>query len=71
MEEPDHWDRRLLRPRRERPRRRAAEQGDELALASCAFRLNPRIGPYHIVCYENGRVCCISGKYSVVPYHPL
>src|SRR5262249_60048913 len=29
---PDHWHRRLLRPRRERPRcRRAAEQRDELA----------------------------------------
>jgi hypothetical protein len=32
MEEPDHRHRRLLRPRRERPRdRRAAEQGDERA----------------------------------------
>src|SRR5262249_42839135 len=28
---PDHRHRRLLRPRRERPRRRAAEQRDELA----------------------------------------
>ena len=31
VEEPDHRHRRLLRPRRQRPRRRAAEQGDELA----------------------------------------
>src|SRR6266446_3908208 len=31
-EESDHWHRRLLRPRRERPRRcRAAEQRDEVA----------------------------------------
>src|SRR5215471_4202864 len=31
-EEPDHWHRSLLRPRRERPRRRrAAQQRDELA----------------------------------------
>jgi hypothetical protein len=31
VEEPDHRHRRLLRPRRERPRHRAAEQRDELA----------------------------------------
>src|SRR6266540_3679362 len=31
MKEPDHRHRRLLRPRRERPRGRAAEQRDELA----------------------------------------
>jgi hypothetical protein len=32
VEEPDHWHRRLLRARGERPRdRRAAEQRDELA----------------------------------------
>src|SRR5262249_33454054 len=31
MEEPDHRQCRLLRPRRERPRDRAAEQRDELA----------------------------------------
>jgi hypothetical protein len=31
VEEPDHRHRRLLRPRRERPRGRAAEQRDELA----------------------------------------
>src|SRR5262245_48308631 len=31
IEKPDHWHRRLLRPRRERPRRRAAEQRDERA----------------------------------------
>jgi len=30
-EEPDHRHRRLLRARRERPRRRAAEKRDELA----------------------------------------
>src|SRR5262249_15693072 len=30
-EKPDHWPRRLLRARRERPRRRAAEQRDERA----------------------------------------
>src|SRR5262245_2810043 len=30
VKEPDHWHRRLLRPRRERPSRRAAEQRDEL-----------------------------------------
>ncbi len=29
IEETDHWHRRLLRPRRERPRRRTAEQRDE------------------------------------------
>src|SRR5215470_1316159 len=28
---PDEWHRRLLRPRRERPRSRSAEQRDELA----------------------------------------
>jgi hypothetical protein len=28
---PDEWHRRLLRPRRERPHRRAAEKSDELA----------------------------------------
>ena len=31
VDEPDHRHRRLLRPRRQRPRRRAAEQRDELA----------------------------------------
>src|SRR5262249_29513781 len=31
VDEPDHWHRRLLRARRERPRRRAAEKRDELA----------------------------------------
>src|SRR6516165_9933427 len=32
VKEPDHWHRRLLRPRHNRPRsRRAAEQRDELA----------------------------------------
>src|SRR5262249_61314929 len=31
VEKPDHRHRRLLRPRRERQRRRAAEQRDELA----------------------------------------
>src|SRR5215470_5465475 len=31
IEKPDHWQCRLLRARGERPRRRAAEQGDELA----------------------------------------
>src|SRR5262249_14600302 len=31
IEEPDHRHRRLLRPRRERPRRRATEQRDEIA----------------------------------------
>jgi hypothetical protein len=31
VEEPDHRHRRLLRPCRERPRRRAAEKRDELA----------------------------------------
>jgi hypothetical protein len=32
VQESDHWHRRLLRPRRERPRcRRPAEQRDELA----------------------------------------
>src|SRR5262249_41828604 len=31
VENPDHRHRRLLRPRRQRPRRRAAEQRDELA----------------------------------------
>jgi hypothetical protein len=31
VEEPDHRHRRLLRTRRERPRRCAAEQRDELA----------------------------------------
>src|SRR5262249_48598636 len=31
VEEPDHWHRLLLCTRRERPRRRAAEQRDELA----------------------------------------
>src|SRR5262245_51604554 len=30
-DEPDHRHRRLLRPRRERPRRRAADERDELA----------------------------------------
>src|SRR5262249_61086463 len=30
-EKADHWHHRLLRPRRERPRRRAAETDDELA----------------------------------------
>src|SRR5262249_169325 len=30
-EKPDHWPRRLLRVRRDRPRSRAAEQRDELA----------------------------------------
>src|SRR5262249_23611426 len=30
-EKPDHWPRRLLRVRRDRPRRRAAEQRDEVA----------------------------------------
>jgi hypothetical protein len=30
VEESDHWHRRLLRPRRERPRRRAAKPCDEL-----------------------------------------
>jgi hypothetical protein len=32
VDESDHRHRRLLRPRRQRPRRRTAEQGDELAL---------------------------------------
>src|SRR5262245_55048185 len=32
----DHGHRRLLRPRRERPRRRTAEQRDELAAFHCA-----------------------------------
>src|SRR6516225_969902 len=31
MEKANYWHRRLLRPRRERPRRRAAEQRDEIA----------------------------------------
>jgi hypothetical protein len=31
MKKSDHRHRRLLRPRGERPRRRCAEQGDELA----------------------------------------
>src|SRR5262249_25672248 len=31
VQKPDHGDRRLLRARRERPRRRAAEQRDEVA----------------------------------------
>src|SRR5712691_5408914 len=30
-EVPDHWNRRLLRSRRKRPRRRAADKRDELA----------------------------------------
>jgi hypothetical protein len=34
MEEPDHRHRRLLPPRRGRPRRRTAEQRDELAAHS-------------------------------------
>jgi hypothetical protein len=39
---------RLLRPRRERPRRRAAEQRDELATPH-AYSPQERIGPYHAV----------------------
>jgi hypothetical protein len=31
VEEADHWHRRRLRARRERPRRRAADQSDEIA----------------------------------------
>ena len=39
VEEPDHRHRRLLRPRRQRPRRRrAAEEGDELAASHrCSY----------------------------------
>ena len=41
-EEPDHWHRRLLRARRERPRdRRAAEQRDALAAFAAIIR-SPR-----------------------------
>ena len=45
VEEPDHRHRRLLRPRRERPRRRrAAEQRDELAASDESCHLIPPAG---------------------------
>ena len=40
VKEPNHWNRRLLRARRKRPRRRAAEQRDELA-TSMPIDLHP------------------------------
>ena len=43
-EEPDHRHRRLLRARRERPRRRAAEQRDELAPSHVEQTLPAGIG---------------------------
>jgi hypothetical protein len=45
VEEPDHRHRRLLRPRRERPRRnRAAEQRDELAASDESCHVIPPAG---------------------------
>src|SRR5262245_38229866 len=51
VEEPDHRHRRLLRARRERPRRRAAEQRDERAAlhsitsSARASRLSGKVSP--------------------------
>jgi hypothetical protein len=39
---PDHWHRRLLRARRERPRRRTAEKHDELATAAHSITSSAR-----------------------------
>src|SRR5262249_47454083 len=50
-EDPDHWHRRLLRARRERPSSRAAEQRDELAAfhsitsSARASRLSGTVSP--------------------------
>src|SRR5262249_36416018 len=41
-QETNHWHRRLLRVRRERPRRRAAEQRDELAPVRHSITLSAR-----------------------------
>src|SRR5262245_39622656 len=55
VEETDHLHRCLLRPCRERPRHRAAEQRYELP--SSHGSLSPRITPYHTVV---GKPCCAS-----------
>src|SRR5262249_12858140 len=55
-EEPNHWHRELLRPRRQRPRRRGtAQQRDELA-PSHVCSLSPKVTPYHIVVW-NAALC--------------
>jgi hypothetical protein len=50
----------LLPPRRERARRRAAEQGDEGAAPHVCSPLNPRIAPYHTI--PGNAALCITTK---------
>jgi hypothetical protein len=61
----NQWDRRLLRARREQPRRRrAAEQRDELAAATHSITSSARASSVAsrpsalAVCCDSGAICC-------------
>jgi hypothetical protein len=76
VHEADHRHRRLLRARRERPRRRPANESDELAPPHGLSPLRPGTAPYHIIEWKavfvhhskiGGRLTAL-GQYQTLPH---